>query len=328
MQRIYPSKLKPGDEIRVIAPSRSLALINKETRKIADERFKELGLKISFGMHVEEIDVFSSSSVASRLEDLHDAFSDQNIKAILTVIGGFNSNQLLKGIDWDVLHSNPKIFCGFSDITALNDAILAKTGLITYSGPHYSTFGMQQYFEYVLKYFKRCLMAEEPYELQPVDEWTDDPWFLDQSKRNPIKNEGWWVVNEGAAEGGICGGNISTFSLLQGTEYMPPLKNTILFIEDDAESHPQHFDRDLMSLIHQPDFEGVRGIIIGRFQRESGMTRDLLTALIRAKKELNNIPVIGNVDFGHTNQIITYPIGGTAKFVADATSAHIVIVEH
>lgn len=328
MQPIYPKKLKPGDEIRVIAPSRSLAIIGEETRQIANKRFEELGLKLSFGKHAEEIDAFNSSSITSRLSDLHDAFADPNVKGILTVVGGFNSNQLLPGIDWDLVRNNPKVFCGFSDITALNNSILAKTGLVTYSGTHYSTFGMEFYFDYVLDYFKKCLISAEPIELRPVDEWTDDLWFMDQNNRKPIKNEGWWAINEGGAQGNIRGGNLCTFSLLQGTEFMPSLENSVLFLEDDAESLPHHFDRNLVSLMQQPGFQGVRAIVIGRFQQETKMSRELLTQLIHTKKELKALPVIANVDFGHTNQLITYPIGGDVEIEVSKEHSRIKIVKH
>lgn len=99
MEKIYPVKLKTGDEVRVIAPSRSLAIVSKEYREIANKRFAEMGLKLSFGKHLEEIDDFVSSSIESRIEDFQDAFADKNVKAILTVIGGFNCNQLLRITD-------------------------------------------------------------------------------------------------------------------------------------------------------------------------------------------------------------------------------------
>ena len=167
MNKIFPIKLKAGDKVRVIAPSQSLSIISQESGEIADKKFKELGLNLSFGKHVEETDEFASSSIESRVEDLHEAFRDENIKAVLTVIGGFNSNQLLRYIDWDLIKSNPKILCGFSDITALNNAFFTKTGLITYSGPHYSSFGQKLYFDYTMDYFKKCLFSEEMFELKP-----------------------------------------------------------------------------------------------------------------------------------------------------------------
>lgn len=328
MQKIYPGKLKKGDEIRIIAPVRSLAIISKESREIANRRFKNLGFKLSFGKHVEEIDEFASTKIESRLEDLHEAFTDKDVKAILTVIGGFNSNQLLRYINWDLIKDNPKIFCGYSDVTALNNAIFAKTGLVNYSGPHYSTFGQELYFNYTLEYFEKCLLTDDPFVLKPSAEWSDDPWYKDQKNRNLIKNPGWLVINEGEAEGTLLGGNLCTFNLLQGTEYLPNLNNSVLFLEDDEESQPHNFDRDLQSLIHQPGFTGVRGIMIGRFQKASEMTEEKLRKIIKTKSELSDIPVIANVDFGHTDPKITFPIGGEAKIRADKEKSEILIVRH
>ena len=328
MKHIYPSKLKPGDEIRIISPSRSMSIISEQTQQLATQRLQDLGFKVTFGKRVNEVDDFNSSSVQSRVEDLHAAFSDENVKGILTVVGGFNSNQLLQYIDWSIIAANPKVLCGFSDISALNNAILAKTGLVTYSGLHYSTFGMEQYFDYCLEYFKKCLMADEPIKIKPSEEWTDDLWFLDQSDRHPISNDGWLVVNKGEANGSIRGANLCTFNLLQGTQYMPDLENVILFIEDDAESLPHHFDRNLVSLIQQPNFSGVKGIVLGRFQQDSKMSNDLIRQMIQSKQELNDISIIANVDFGHTNTIITYPIGGEVEMNADKNNPSILITKH
>lgn len=328
MNTLFPDKLKRGDEVRVIAPAQSLHIINQETRDIAKKRFDELGLKLTFGKHVDECDELNSTSVASRIEDLHDAFADKNVKTVLTVIGGYNSNQLLRDIDWQVIRDNPKIFCGYSDITVLSNAIYAKTGLATYSGPHYSTFGMEKYFDYTLEYFTKCLMSDEPIELKASTEWTDDAWFMDQQNRTPMPNEGWKVIIGGAANGVLIGGNLCTLNLLQGTEYMPALKDSILFIEDTASSKLINFDRDLVSLIQQPGFEGVRGIVIGRFQKDSKMDLELLAKSIKSKKELSNLPVIANVDFGHTSPLITFPVGGQVEVDANEASPNIKITKH
>ncbi|TSC94004.1 MAG: hypothetical protein CEN87_673 [Parcubacteria group bacterium Licking1014_1] len=329
MEKIYPLKLKAGDEVRIIAPSRSLAIVSKECREIANKRFAEMGLKLSFGKHIEESDEFVSSSIQSRVEDIHDAFADKNVKAILTVIGGFNSNQLLRYLDWDLIKNNPKILCGFSDITALNNAILAKTGLVSYSGPHYSTFGQELYFDYTFEYFKKCLLSEEPFEIKPSENWTDDKWYMNQKERNPIKNDGWLVVNKGEVQGTILGANLCTFNLLQGTEYFPEFpENTILFVEDDEMSNAVTFDRDLQSVIHQPGFENVKGVVIGRFQKVSQITNDLLIQIIKTKKELNNLPVIANVDFGHTSPMITFPVGGEANLEVKDGKIKLEIIKH
>jgi len=328
MQKIFPKKLEKGDLIRVIAPASSLAIISEENRHIANERFAELGLRLSFCKHVEEIDEFCSSSIASRVEDFHDAFADPEVKAIFAVIGGFNSNQLLRYIDWELVKNNPKIFCGYSDITALNNAIFSQTGLVNYSGPGYASFGEKKGFSYTLEYFEKCLFSEDAYEIVPSEEWSDDSWYKDQDHRNFIKNEGPWIINEGFAEGTLLGANLCTFNLLQGTEYFPNLHDSVLFIEDDEETRDVFFDRNLQSLIHQPGFASVKGIVIGRFQQASAISKDTLTRMIKSKKELDAIPVIADVDFGHTQSMITFPIGGEVSLSADGEGIKIEMLKH
>ncbi|MBU1202238.1 MAG: LD-carboxypeptidase [Nanoarchaeota archaeon] len=327
---MIPAKLKKGDGVRVITPARSLTMpwINEELKKTAIKRFEELGLNLSFGKHVNEIDEFCSSSIESRVEDLHDAFTDDSVKLIITVIGGFNSNQLLDYIDYDLIKKHPKIICGYSDITALLNAIYAKTGLVTYSGPQFFSFGNKKGFEYTLEYFKKCLMTKEPFKVEPPKKWSDDRWANNQENRNFFENNGYWMMNEGKSKGKIIGSNLCTFNLLQGTKFMPKINSSILFLEDDYESQPHTFDRDLQSVIHLKGFEKVRGIVIGKFQRESKMTKELLTNIIKSKKELDNIPIIANVDFGHTTPQITIPIGGTAKISAKKDDCKIEILKH
>lgn len=331
MKKIFPEKLNKGDEIRIISPSRSNSIISSEIINIAKTRLENMGYKVSFGKNINESDEFNSSSIESRITDLHDAFRDKNVKCILTSIGGFNSNQLLKYIDWNIIKNNPKIFCGYSDITALNNAIFTKTGLVNYSGAHYSTFGQKKYYEYTLDYFKKCLENSDGFDVIPSEFWSDDSWWRDQEKRNLIKNDGYWVLNEGVAIGTIIGANQCTFGLLRGTEYFPDLKDTIIFIEDDDTGNNSfivEFDRNLQALIHQPNFNKVRGLVIGRFNIASNFTKELLLKVIKSKKELNLIPIIGNVDFGHTDPKITFPIGGTAKLVVADNNINITILEH
>ena len=326
---MLPTKLQPGDEIRILTPARSLQLPwIQAVKKQAEQQLTSMGFHVTYGKHVNEIDSFSSSSVQSRVEDMHEAFADKQVKAILTVIGGFNSNQLLSHLDYDLLQANPKILCGYSDITALQNAIHAKTGLVTYSGPHFFTFGMQKGLEYIEDHFKKCLMAAAPFEVQPSGQWSNDRWAQDQEHRTFFKNEGYEVLQEGTAQGTIIGGNLCTFNLLQGTPYMPSLKNTILFLEDDHESQPHHVDRNLQSILHQIDFSGVRGLVIGRFQPESGIDQETLIKIIASKDELRGIPIIANADFGHTYPMITFPIGGTATITASNHQATIRIEEH
>jgi len=306
-------KLKVGDKIRVVAPARSLSIISQETRQIATQNFKNLGLEVSFSKHVEEIDDFYSSSITSRVEDLHEAFLDKSVKAIFTSIGGFSSNQILDYLDWNLIKANPKILCGFSDITALNHAIYHKTGLVTYQGPHFSSLGMKKGLEYTISYLKKCLFEESPFTVKPSPYFSDDPWFADQENRNFKEHKKIKVFHPGTAEGKIIGGNLCTLNLLQGTPFMPSLENSILFVEDDDMSDPQTLDRDLQSLIHQKGFSGVKAIVFGMFQKKTNLTEELLSQIIKSKEKLKDLVVVANFDFGHTTPRITFPVGGIAK---------------
>ena len=328
MRTTIPAKLKPGDEVRVVSPSSGLGFVPVGQREIAAERLEGLGLRCSFTGVGEELDRFDSSPVEERVAELHEAFADPGVAGLLTIIGGYNSNQLLDHLDYDLIRENPKILCGFSDITALATAIYARAGLVTYSGPHFSTFGMVRGIEYTIEYFERCLMRGEPFQVEPADHWSDDPWYEDQENRELGPNPGYHVVNEGDAKGTLLGGNLGTLALLFGTRYMPELGETVLLLEDDEEIQPHHFDRTLQSLIHQPGFEGVRGVVIGRFQKASNMDLEALEEIVRGKPELARIPVIANASFGHTTPEFTFPIGGTGSLRAHAGNVELRIETH
>lgn len=323
-----PPKLRTGDTLRVVAPAETLGTLSAGTRAIADERWAALGLRLTFGAHADDRDDFDSAPVAARVADLHEAFADPGVAGVVTVIGGFNSNQLLPSLDWDVFAANPKVLCGFSDITALQNALLARSGLVTYSGPHYSTFGMRHHLEDTLAGFQECLFDDAPFELRPGREWTDYAWFLDQEDRHPEPNAGPWVLAAGTAEGRLVGGNLGTFHLLHGTPFMPSLEGTVVVVEDDDESQPHHVDRTLTSLLQQPGWGGVRGLVIGRFPRASGMTRDLLAQIVATTAELVGLPIVANVDIGHTSPLRTWPVGGEIQLHATAEESRLAVIRH
>src|SRR5215210_2175676 len=322
------ARLQRGDEVRIVSPAVSLGFIPEDQQLIARERLEDLGLRPSFSTNSEVMDRFDSSPVEARVSDLHEAFADSGVKGMLTTLGGYNSNGLLDYLDYDLIRANPKVLCGFSDITALATAIYTRTGLVTYSGPHFSTFGMKHGIEYTLEYFERCVMKEEPFDVPPADHWSDDPWYEDQENRDLVPNPGYEVIHEGEAEGRLLGGHLGTLCLLFGTAFMPDLAGSVLLLEDDEEAQPHHFDRELQSLIHQPGFEGVRGIVFGRFQRASNMDLDTLTAIVRSKRELDGIPVVANASFGHTTPQFTFPIGGYGRLHAGEGIAGISIDIH
>lgn len=295
---------------------------------IIDSRFAALGLRLSYGEHVDVRDDFDAAPIADRVADLHAAFADPEVAAVLTVIGGFNSNELLPYLDWDLIAAHPKIFCGYSDITALQNAILARTGLVTYSGPHWSSFGMRDHFEPTLDWFETILFGNAPVSLEPAATWTDDAWFADQDHREVLPNPGWWELQPGAAEGRLVGGNLCTLNLLQGTEWMPSLEGAVLIVEDDASSRAVDVARNLTSLLQLPDSGGIRGLIVGRFQRASGVTRSLLAQTVARQPRLSGLPVLAHVDVGHTSPMATLPIGGRTELVVEPGHSRWVLTEH
>ncbi|WP_248512554.1 S66 peptidase family protein [Sporosarcina sp. NCCP-2222] len=316
-----PGKLKSGDEIRIIAPSRSACILSEEGIQMAKERLQQLGFTVSFGRHVFEKDLQNSTSIEQRVEDLHDAFSDKQVKGILSVIGGFNSNELLPYIDYELIKKNPKIFCGFSDITATANAITAKTGMVTYSGPHFSSFQMVKGQEYQTHFFTQCLMQDTPFELKPSSQWSDDAWYLDQENRN-FEETSWKTYQAGTAAGTLWGGNLCTLNLLQGTDYMPNLENAVLFVEDDEMTIPETFARDLTSLLQT--VKSLKALVIGRFQRTSNISEEQLLFILDKHPILKGIPVLYDVDFGHTQPMFTFPIGG--EVLVDASAEELKLV--
>lgn len=325
---MFPKKLAKGDEIRIISPARSMGIISPSVRSTALKRLENLGLRVSFSKHCDERDVFDSSSVESRLEDIHEAFADKKIKGILTTIGGCNSIHLLKELDYELIKNNPKILCGYSDITTLQNAIFAKTGLVTYSGPHFSTFGCLKGIDYTIDCFQKCLF-EGPQEIPlfSSSSWSDDEWYSDQEKRKFLPNPGYAAIHLGEAFGTIVGGNIDSFNVLQGTEYMPSLRDTVLFLEDNYPMTADILDRHIHSLILQTDFQYVKGIVLGRFQVDSKITVDLLQKIVDSKRELKNIPVIAEADFGHTLPIFTFPIGGNIRLESKPAAVKLTITK-
>src|SRR5215212_1148490 len=219
------ARLQEGDEVRIVSPAVSLGFIPEDQKSMARERLEGLGLRLSFSTNAEVMDRFDSSPIEARVSDLHEAFADSGVRGILTTLGGYNSNGLLGYLNYDLIRANPKIFCGFSDITALATAIQARTSLVTYSGPHFTTFGMQHGIDYTMEYFERCLMREETLEVLPADHWSDDLWYQDQDNLDFDPKTGYEIMYEGEAEGKLLGGNLGTLCLLFGTPYMPNLED-------------------------------------------------------------------------------------------------------
>ncbi|BCP58547.1 LD-carboxypeptidase [Streptococcus suis] len=308
-------RLKKGDHIRVVSPSLSIQAIGGFNANVsAKKKLEELGFDVSFSSNYFEHDLFDSASIASRVEDLHEAFADESVDAILATIGGYNSNELLPYLDYDLIAQNPKIFCGYSDTTALLNAIYTKTGIQTYMGPSYSSFKMKAGQAYQTESWLKAV-TQDSYELTPSFEWSSDAWYLPDAPRTFYPTE-WKVYKAGMASGIAIGGNLSTFSLLRGTPYAPQVEKYVLFVEEAEGYPPEHFLREFAALLQA--YPNPQAVLIGRFPKECEMTEDLLLAILDKHPILHTIPVLYDVDFAHTQPLFTIRIGGHVELDAEA----------
>ena len=335
-QRVFPPKAKKGDQVRVLAISRSLGgIMNYEgftegDVEFARRRLEDIGFEVTFGEHVMECNAHLTASIESRIEDLRQALSDSSVKIILAVSGGIGAMQLLENIDYDLFASNPKILCGYSDIAHIANAVLAKTGLVSYYGPNFSGFMMKKGFEHTMQGFLKCLCSEECFSANPSETWSDDPWPKDQENRTFLPSDGYWCISKGQTEGTVIGGGMGSLCRLQGSDFFPALNGAILFLESpgDGKASLMALDNCLRSLSFQKGFESVRGIVIGRYPRSSRIDRNNLTELVRQITAVSSIPIVANVDFGHTTPVMTIPIGGRCFLSAREKEPSIEFTEH
>ena len=264
------------NEVRIVAPSCS---INRSCNlNNIRNYFKKLGYKLTLGKYIyEKSEYFDCAEIFKRVEDLMEAFKDNNVKIIVCADGGYNVNQILPYLDYEVIKNNPKIIIGYSDITALLCAIYTKTNMITYLGPMITSFSSND--KYTLNYFEKILNCDSF--------MIKSSKYICNSEGNILyKNDGMIIINAGYAEGLIIGGNLCTLNLLQGTSYMPNLDGVVLFIEDDADDFKndvffKEFDRNLESLL-QNDIN-IKGLVIGRFEKCANMSFDKLKTCLKNK---------------------------------------------
>jgi len=168
---LTPKKLTDGSHIRLVAPASSLSTVELKIIDGAIETLESFGLRVSISQHARAVNPFGSSDPELRVADLHAAFADPNVDAILCVRGGFSTNELVDLLDYELIRTHPKILCGFSDITALSHAILTNTGLVTYSGPMLRAFRDRD--AYTIDYFKQVLFGTDPVTIKPSIHWRD-----------------------------------------------------------------------------------------------------------------------------------------------------------
>lgn len=306
MSSIEP--LKTGDEIRVVAPSQSA---RKHGYARAAQRLEGLGYKITFGKYVNERLHLNTASAAERAEDFNNAFRDKKVKAVLALNGGWSANEILPLIDWAVVRANPKPLIGYSDITVLLNALYGKTGQVSFLGPNFGTLGRSTLWQYSFDNLVALLRGELPRELGPSHYWSA------HSLKKRRRAQPWTVIQAGSGQGTVIGGNLGTLYLLQGTEYQPRFDQPyILAAEDDSQSgkYTAHeFSRRLESILQLPGArQNLQGMIIGRFEPDSRVTQPILKSIIESK-QLKHLPIVANVDFGHTYPMLTLPIGGRLR---------------
>ena len=322
---MLPNKLKKGNNIRIIAPSESLSpKITAPLKERGVKRLESLGLEVSFGKYTNENDDFDSASVEQRLEDLYEAFEDPNVQAVLAANGGSSANQLLKLIDYNIIKENPKIFCGLSDLTEISSALYTKTGLVTYYGPHFSMMAASKLIDLSLKSMEDTFFTEDEIELKASEYFLNTRW-----NDEVIVNNGFWTINEGEAEGVCMGGNLMTFNFLMGNQFFPQMIDCILYLEENHIVDYKGVQKEIREILNNPVHKEIRGVVIGRFQKETGMSRELLTKMVKSMKELKGVPVVANVDISHTAPIFSIPFGGKMKMKAERDDqVRLVVTQH
>lgn len=278
--------------------------------------FEQQGLQLSFAPNAMKHAGYVSSTVADRLEDLHDGFRSADV--VLASIGGYNSSQLLSGMDY-TLYSKDKALCGYSDITALLIAVYAKTGNIVFHGPTFLP-ELCEYpcpFHYTWHCFRQVVLERSPityrpptYRVGPSIDWAAQENKMVARERFSWK-VGWDVVKTGTGTGKLVGGNLDTLVHILGTEFCPYeiFDRALLFLEQ-TEYNPPRFDAFLTGLALRGIFNRISGLVIGTFGMEHDNT--IINKIVRAQLERFDFPIISNVDLGHTDPMITLPIGAVA----------------
>lgn len=284
MNLIKPAKLKKGDTIAIIAPCGD---VDREKLEQAVRYFEKKGFKVKLGSNIYKTDRYLAGNDDVRLEDLHKAFLDKETKAIICARGGYGALRLIDNIDYSIIKNNPKVFCGYSDVTALSAMILKNTGLVTFSGP-----------------MAQC-------DFCAPDKLTEDKFFetLTQGKTT-ITAENLVTYKGGTAEGVLFGGNLATLASLCGRDFLP--KEDFIFFCEDLNESVYKIDKYFHQLTALTDFKKhVQGIILGDFLDVDN--NDWLDELFKEIAAELDIPVFSGYPISHSSRKDTVPYGIKAK---------------
>lgn len=296
MRTKFPALLKKNDKIAVVSPSAAVMECEEwETLfKRATKIVESLGLKVVLGRNCKLRRGYLAGTLKERLEDLHEAFANQDVKLIIATQGGNNSNQLLPFIDYELIKKNPKFFLGLSDISVLLNAIFKKTGLITYHGQDFM-WGLGKNAQDYTKENLYSTLFKGKFEF----------------KRNPVYGK-WKIVREGVGTGRCIGGCLPSFVLLGGTRYQSMQKNEpfILILEDMGQSLSV-IDSLITQITLNECFSKCKGIIVGNFIFEGGSknTELLFEKLLLERTKNYSPPILKVTEIGHCVENFLMPIG-------------------
>ena len=296
-----PRPLKKGDTIGVMAPS---SYVEKGKVEKAKSFLENKGFGVFIHPQTEARHNQSAGTNSQKIEAFHDLIKNPDIIAIFAAGGGNRALHILDMVDYNLVKANPKIIMGFSDVTALLNAVNAKTGLTTFHGPVVTWIPeLADMFDFNLG----LLSGEIP------------EYPMEHSR----------ILREGHAKGHLVGGNLSVFHLMPNTEFAPVTKGGILFLEDLREEINK-IDRMLLQLRRTGVMAEIKGIICGNFRdlgdngRPYGFTLD---DLLLEHTQGYDIPIVMDAPFGHCKQLYAMPIGGLAELSASNNKVSLTLSE-
>lgn len=291
-------------------------------------RLAELGLELVEAPNCRRRVGHSAGSIAARVEVLHSFVADTSIDGIIAFWGGHQTHQLLEYIDLELFKAHPKPIIGYSDLTPLLNYITSRTGLVTYSGPAVISFAKPTLFDYTRDEFKRALFeGGSQLEYAPADTISTNLWY-EQADLAMVERPatGWKTYRPGRARGRLFGGNLGSLLWLSATPYWPDLRGAILFAEEDEDESSETIDNFFTKLRHMGVYEQINGLVIGRFPDSVGLRQgDDLPMILDDALAGHQLPVLYDLDFGHTDPIFTLPLGAMAE--VDATQRRFRVIE-
>lgn len=286
MNLIKPKKLQQGDTIGILATAG--AVEEKENVLRAKKFFEAKGYKLVLSDNVFDEFRYLAGTDEQKIEAIHKFFSNPDIDAIICMRGGYGAIRLIKKLDYELIRNNPKIFCGYSDISALSAMFFKKSNLMTYWGPlAQSDFGVENPNDFTINSFFKAVTSNELI-------------------YTPTKNK---VYNKGEAKGILWGGNLATIVSLCGQDFIPD--DDFIFFAEDLNETAYKIDKMMTQLMNIEQFtKYVKGIVLGDFlDMDNEQWLDQL--FIEIGKKLN-IPVIDGFKITHAVEKITLPYGADA----------------